>query len=199
VRFEEMSDEELLLSLREGSEADVRRVISIIFQRHKARIYTLFLRMGLDSSTSEDLLQETFIRLLRHARRYKPVAKVTTWLYRIAFNLALNELRWRSIRVHLSLNPAESDAETLRVIDTVASSETDPLEVLSLQERERLVHEVLEALPPHYRAVLLLCDMEGLSYEEAGKILGLRPGTVGSRLCRARRAFAVLFMRALKQ
>jgi len=197
VRFEEMSDEELLLSVREGSDEDVRRAVGIIFQRHKNRIYTLFLRMAIDSATAEDLLNETFLRLLRHARRYRPVAKVTTWLYRIAFNLALNEARRRSIRVHLSLNP-ESESESLRIIDTIASSAADPLENLSSAELESLVHEVLESMPPAYRAVLLLCDMEGLSYEEVGRILGLRPGTVGSRLCRARRTFAVLFNRALK-
>jgi len=197
VRFEEMSDEELLLSARDGTDADIRRAVSIIFERHKSHIYTLFLRMAVDAATAEDLLQETFLRLLRHARRYRPIAKVTTWLYRIAFNLALNEARRRSVRVHLSLNP-ETNPDTLRVIDTVASEEADPFERLSDRECERLVREVLEMLPPQQRAVLILCDMEGLSYEEAGKVLGLRPGTVGSRLCRARRTFAFLFLRAIK-
>ena len=197
MRFEEMSDEELLLSVRDGTDADVHRAVSIIFERHKSHIYTLFLRMALDSATAEDLLQETFLRLLRHARRYKPVAKVTTWLYRIAFNLALNEARRRSVRVHLSLNP-ETNPDTLRVIDTVASDEADPFEKLSDKECERLVREVLESLPPQQRAVLILCDIEGFSYEEAGKVLGLRPGTVGSGLCRARRTFAFLFLRAVR-
>ena len=196
MRIEDLSDEDLLRGCRTAQESEVRRVVGLLYSRHHHRLFNFLRRfLGAEAAT-EDVVQETFVRLYRNARNYREVARFTTWIYRIATNLALNELRRRKTHAAFRLDP-EVDRETLRVIDMIAGGGPSPIDKMTREELSEAVDRALSQMPEQYRAVLLLCDMEDHSYEEAGEILGLRGGTIGSRLSRARRMFANLLARAL--
>ncbi|MCX7703111.1 MAG: sigma-70 family RNA polymerase sigma factor, partial [Planctomycetota bacterium] len=145
----------------------------------------------------EDIIQEAFFKIFKNAGKYKRTAKFTTWMFKIATNLALNELRRR--RLHsVSTLDAEVDEEGTRFVETLSSDSDAPWEKLNKEELQTVIAETLEALPPDCRAVLLLCDMEEMSYQQVAEVLGIKCGTVGSRLCRARQLFTFYFTRRCK-
>jgi RNA polymerase sigma-70 factor (ECF subfamily) len=118
-------------------------------------------------------------------------------MFKIATNLALNELRRRRTHQSTPLD-AQLDDEGARFLESLLSNEEAPIERLSKEELQNIIDEILEALPPDFRAVLLLCDMENMSYQQVAETLGLKHGTVGSRLCRARQLFAFYFTHRYK-
>lgn len=188
--LEGRSDEELFLLCRETPDpAQIRAAVGMLARRHHVALVRYLTGFVGRPETAEDLAQEAFIRIYRHAREYREVAKVSTWLYRIATNLALNEIRDRKRRPALSLHaPIGDDGEER--IDGVADAREDPpprrAELADLTSR---VRAVIAELPELYRMVLLLCDLEGLTYEAAAEALGVKIGTVRSRLFRARERF----------
>jgi RNA polymerase sigma-70 factor (ECF subfamily) len=185
-----LTDEELLLECRGASDPDViRRCIGIVAARHHAGVIRFLVGYVGSAQTAEDLAQEAFIRLYRHAREYREVAKASTWLYKIATNLALNEIRDRKRRPKLSLDAPvafdESGGRELgaEVADVRVETPAALAEARDLRER---VRRAVDELPELFRSVILLCDLEGLSYQEAAEVLDVPIGTVRSRLFRAR-------------
>jgi RNA polymerase sigma-70 factor (ECF subfamily) len=126
---------------------------------------------------AEDVTQEAFLRAYRALSRFRGDASFYSWLYRIALNLCMTHLRQRS---YPSLPPGEC-------IDASAPAAADPSSLLECRERQRLVREAIAALPPHYRIVVILRDVEGLSYQEIADLSGVPLGTVKSRLNFAKR------------
>jgi len=188
--------DEQLLRICKADEKSTQKCIEVLIRRHYKHLYNYIRRMLGNIEMTEDIVQETFLRVFRNARRYKRIAKFTTWMFRIATNLAFNEIRRRKAHPTSELD-AELDDET-RLQEVLSSDAELPLKGLERKELEEAVEETLEHLPPDCRAVLLLCDMEDLSYETVGDMLNLKPGTVGSRLCRARRLFISYFTRRFK-
>jgi RNA polymerase sigma-70 factor (ECF subfamily) len=122
------------------------------------------------SERMDDALQEAYVRAFRGLPRFRGQAAFSTWLYRIAYNACQDELR-----------RSRWDETSLRDVDAVGSA--DPGDAVA---RRLDLARALAALPFDLRAVVLLVDAEGMDYREAGEVLGIPPGTVGSRLNRAR-------------
>lgn len=145
---------------------------------HADRVYRLAYRLSGNQHDAEDLTQETFIRVFRSLRDYKP-GTFEGWLHRITTNLFLDMVRRRNkIRME-SLGEDYERVPSGRVND-------DPAQFLDAASFDPDLQQALDALAPEFRAAVVLCDIEGLSYEEIAATLGVKMGTVRSRIHRGR-------------
>ena len=151
-------------------------------------IYALLYRLTEDEEEARDLAQETFLQAFRCVHQFRGEANVKTWLYRIAINLARNRWRWWTRRrrsLTSSLDGGDEYSQSL--LATLRDSrEPDPEQNALRHEREQILQTALGKLRRNYREVVVLRDVEGLSYEEVAAALSLSIGTVKSRLSRAR-------------
>lgn len=182
----ELSDSQIVQTFLEGDE----RAFGELVKRYDNRLVNFVYRTVGDRERAQDLVQETFVRVYRHAARFDQTKKFSTWVYTIASNLAKNELRNRS-RNPLVLFQSikqnwDADHRPLEWEDT--AYKPDDL------YRKRFLREKVEAavkeLPEHHRIVFVLRELEGKTYEEIADITGCNLGTVKSRLNRARNNFA---------
>lgn len=175
--FDKESDETLMLSFQGGSESAFEDLVG----RYKIQLHSYIYRLLGERERSEEISQEVFIRLYRCRKTYRTKAKFSTFIYRIAHNLAFNEIRNRIRRK----TQAQDELEELIIDET--SDYIDPEALYEKKELEEILAKELEALRPEkYREVILLCDVQGLPYKEVGKILEVSLGTVQSRLSRGR-------------
>jgi len=183
-------DHELVTRWQSGDE----RAFELLIGRHEKRVYRLLLRMMGNREEAEDVTQETFLSLFRHGRRFRGEARFSTFVYRVASNAALNRRR--------SLGRSRKRIQKLAVRqeagDDLPSSPRDPEAALSDGEVSARVHRALETLQLPLRLPVLLYDIEGLSYAEIAKVLGVAEGTVKSRIHRARQALRVELKGLLK-
>ena len=181
---EPRSDHALLEATRTGDEEAFAELVG----RYRNQITSYVYRMTNDYDGAVDLAQETFVRVFRAAERYQTTYAFSTYIYRIATNLAISELRKRKRRRLVSLTgffQSREDANEPREFDPVDAS---PLQDATLVDGERrsAVARAISTLPEKYRAPLVLRDVEGKSYEEIARILQTNVGTVKSRISRAR-------------
>ncbi|WP_036518995.1 MULTISPECIES: RNA polymerase sigma factor SigE [unclassified Nocardioides] len=148
-----------------------------IVEEHSDRVYRLALRLTGNRHDAEDLTQEVFVRVFRSLHTYRP-GTFEGWLHRITTNLFLDQAR-RKQRIRFD---ALSDERAARL----ASASPAPELAYADQTFDDDVEAALAALPPDFRAAVVLCDIEGLSYEEIAEILGAKLGTVRSRIHRGR-------------
>lgn len=149
-----------------------------IVTEHSARVYRLAYRLTGNQHDAEDLTQETFVRVFRSLSSYTP-GTFEGWLHRITTNLFLDQVRRRR---RIRMDPLGDDADRVAGPVGLGSPERG-------YEHANLDHDVqraLDALSPEFRAAVVLCDIEGLSYEEIALTLGIKLGTVRSRIHRAR-------------
>jgi len=179
---ESASDHELLAGIQDGNEAAFEEIV----RRYRNPITNYVYRMLDDYDRSAELAQETFIRIYTSASRYQATFSFSTYIYRIASNLAISELRLRKRRRLIPLLSSFTD-------DRGEAIEMDlpdqaPLQDESLIDHERrtAVNRAITSLPIRYRAAVVLRDIEGLSYENIAQALNLSEGTVKSRINRAR-------------
>jgi RNA polymerase sigma-70 factor, ECF subfamily len=135
-----------------------------------------------------DLTQETFLNALKAIKGFRGDAELKTWLFRIALNQSRNRFRWwkrRSRDKTYSLDATIGSSE-LQIQDTLASDSPDPEETALRREREVALRSALSELPEIFRVVVIMCDIEGLSYDEIAQALELNLGTVKSRIARGR-------------
>lgn len=160
-----------------------------LVERHERRLQRLCQGFLGDPEEARDAVQEVFLKAFRKAESYRPRGKVYTWLYRIAVNHCLNQLRRRKIVRFLSLGSlGERDApEDAGPVFDPQDPQPGPGEQLAARERWRRTREALDGLPESQRAVVLLAKMEGLSQKETARVLGITEGAVESRLFRAMR------------
>ena len=147
-----------------------------IVRTHSARVYRLAYRLTGNQHDAEDLTQETFVRVFRSLSQYTP-GTFEGWLHRITTNLFLDQVR-RKARVRFE--PLPDDAER------VAGDSPDPGRVLDEKLYDADVQAALDSLPAEFRAAVVLCDIEGFSYDEISATLGVKLGTVRSRIHRGR-------------
>jgi RNA polymerase sigma factor (sigma-70 family) len=147
-----------------------------IVRTHSARVYRLAYRLTGNPHDAEDLTQEVFVRVFRSLSQYTP-GTFEGWLHRITTNLFLDQVR-RKARVRFE--PLPEDA------DRVRGNEPEPSQVLDDRMFDADVQAALDSLPAEFRAAVVLCDIEGLSYEEIAATLGIKLGTVRSRIHRGR-------------
>jgi RNA polymerase sigma-70 factor (ECF subfamily) len=171
---------------RSGDEDAFRELV----ERHQDRIFRLAIRvLRCDRSTAEDLAQEVFLRAFRGLPRFDGAVRFGIWLHKIGLNACISEYRRlrtqkRGARRTLSIDAPLQGTDDLHL--EPPSREPDPgarADQREFAERARLA---LEDLPEEFRHAVLLRDMQGLSYEEIGEVLGVPPGTVRSRIHRGR-------------
>jgi RNA polymerase sigma-70 factor, ECF subfamily len=183
VMVQKASDHTLLEETLAGDEDAFAELVS----RYRNQITSYIYRMTNDYDGAVDLAQETFVRVYRAASRYQTTHAFSTYIYRIATNLAISELRKRKRRRLVSLTGLLIGSEGEEARDFDAPDEK-PLQDISLvdTERRRVVQKAISTLPEKYRAPLVLRDVEGKSYDEIAQILSTSEGTVKSRINRAR-------------
>jgi RNA polymerase sigma-70 factor (ECF subfamily) len=148
-----------------------------IVAQHSARVYRLAYRLTGNSHDAEDLTQEVFVRVFRSLSSYTP-GTFEGWLHRITTNLFLDQARRKA---KIRFDALAEDAET-RIPSRAAAPDIQVLDGLFDDD----VESALAELPPDFRAAVVLCDIEGLSYEEIADVLSLKLGTVRSRIHRGR-------------
>lgn len=179
----ESSDEELMEQIVEGSEAAFAQLV----KRYQGKITNLVHRFIHDREQAVEIAQEVFLRVYLHRKRYRPSGRFGTWIYTIAANLAKNEIRRRSrLRGVTSLDKlleATGDSGGF-----FADKRPGPDQAAHQHEVEEIVMAAIHKLPPKYRDVILLRDVQQLTYEEIEQVLSIPGGTVRSRINRARSA-----------
>ncbi len=148
-----------------------------IVAEHSARVYRLAYRLTGNPYDAEDLTQEVFVRVFRSLHTYTP-GTFEGWIHRITTNLFLDQARRKS-RIRFDALPEDADN---RLPSTVAAPDVAYLS----QMFDADIETALAALPPDFRAAVVLCDVEGLSYDEIADVLGVKMGTVRSRIHRGR-------------
>jgi RNA polymerase sigma-70 factor (ECF subfamily) len=159
-----------------------------IYRLHQRRVFSLCLRMTQNAAESEDLTQEVFVHLFKTINSFRGESHFTTWLHRMTVNQVLMHFRRKKRRKTDSLN----DTETYAQIATRDAGATPSADALALEA-------AIAELPPGYRNVLILHDVEGYEHEEIARLLGCAAGTSKSQLHKARlRLRALLKRRAIK-
>ena len=175
--------QELMRLVQTGNE----EAFSELVRRFKEPITAFALRMLNDHQKALDVAQETFVNVYVHAQSYRPVASFQGWLYRIAHNLAINELRRRkreqAVSIDAPLDPGRPDGPRFEPPDNAANAE----ESILGRERMEVVRRCVASLPEKYRSAIVMKDMQGLKFEEIAVILDCPESTVKSRVMRGRR------------
>ena len=179
-----LSDQEIVALAKEGREAAYRELI----RRYERPVFSLILRMVRDRQLAEDLAQETFFKALNAIGSYRPEFKFSSWIFKIANNAAIDQLRRREVDT-LSIDGAPNatsaddiEATALQVGD---KGET-PLAELEARELGTHIERAIAQLRPEYRSCIMLRHVEGLAYEEIAQLLDLPLGTVKTYIHRAR-------------
>lgn len=184
-------DLELVISWQAG---DLDAFAALV-RRHERRVFRLLLRMLGDRDEAEDLSQETFLNLHRHGKRFRRESKFSTFVYRVAVNVALNRRR--------SLGRKRARMKALAVSQTTGDNlPTSPIgpEASTLShELQNEVQLAISQLSPGLRAPLILYDIEGQPYSEIASVLGVAEGTVKSRIHRARNALRTILGDLVKE
>ena len=148
-----------------------------LYSRHSRRVYSLCLRMTANTAEAEDLSQEVFIQLYRKAGSFRGESQFTTWLHRLTVNQVLMHFRRRGVKIE---QPAEEGAEAQPMV--LGTEDPSRMPVVDRIALDRAVSQ----LPPGYRAVFVLHDVEGHEHEEVARLLGCSVGTSKSQLHKAR-------------
>lgn len=189
-----MDEDHLLV---ERFQAGDRKAFDALVRLHYRRAYNLAFRILGDSEKAADATQAAFVRVYKGLPNYRYSSAFTTWLYRVVVNVSLDLARRAGRSATVPLESAGDDH--LSPAEQLADDETqDPAASLLRAERARAVQATLLSLPPLYRAVLVLYELQGLTYDQIGDVLGIPVGTVKSRLNRARQAFARKFAQHLE-
>src|SRR5437868_5294298 len=169
---------------KEGREPAFRELV----RRYERPVFSLIFRMVRDSATAEDLAQDTFIKVLNHIDKYRPEFKLSSWLFKIANNVAIDHLRRRQIAtISMSGSPHASTASEIEATSfDVASDDESALDEMESKELGSAIEKAIATLRPEYRSCILLRHVEGRSYEEIATTLDLPLGTVKTYIHRAR-------------
>jgi RNA polymerase sigma-70 factor (ECF subfamily) len=179
----ERSDVELMLAAGAGDEGAFGELVG----RHRNAIVNLTYRYLGNRADAEDLAQDVFLKVYRARKRYRPEAKFTTWLYRVAVNACLNEVRNRKHRPTHGAAPLTSGDEEGGFIPALADAASEsPADFTVRSELAALVREAVDDLPERQRLALLLNKFHGLSYEELATSLDMTIPGIKSLLVRAR-------------
>ena len=172
------TDEELIARFQDGDSYAFDQLV----RRYKDPLLNFIFRFIGDLIESEDIVQDTFYRVYKNKHYYKEVAKFSTWIYTIAGNLAKTELRKRKRRKIFSINKVTQSEKEFELPDP----ERDPEEEVNSTLTEKHIYKAIRNLPPKFRQVIILRDVQGFSYEEISSIIKVPLGTVKSRVNRAR-------------
>lgn len=179
---QQLSDEELIGAVALGNEEAFRTLM----RRYKKPVLNYIYRYVGDTGWAEDLAQDVFVRVYRNADKFEQGRKFGVWLFRIARNVAVDFMRSRQSE-HRAMNVVQD-----RERDREQGGERSSRMIANAEAAGRL-HAAISELPEHYRDVLVLCDLQGMTYEEASHVTEAPVKTVSSRLFRARNALRKKF------
>lgn len=172
-----------LENLKAGDPAAFNQLVN----KYSADIYGLLVRLTEDLEEAKDLTQETFLRALRNVKNFRGEADIKTWLFRIAINESRNRRRWWKRRRRDVTVSLEAEGETLGLSERIPSPSSENPETAAINhERGQALHRALGELPQNFREVVILRDIEGLTYEEIAAALKTNVGTIKSRIARGR-------------
>ena len=172
------SDEELIARFQDGDEQAYVELVN----RYRKRLMTFVYRFVNDMEKAEDIVQDTLMKLYTHGHYYRNIAKFSTWIYTIAGNFAKTELRRKKRHKVTNLSQMGFDDREYQL----PSVEPETGETAQGHFAEKKIQMAIQELPLHFRTVVILRDIQELSYEEISKIVDVPLGTVKSRINRAR-------------
>jgi len=179
-----LPDADVVALAQQGREPAYRELV----RRYERPVFSLVFRMVRDRETAEDLAQDTFIKVLNHIDRYRPEFKFSSWLFKIANNVAIDHLRKRQLDT-ISTDGSRH-ATTASEVEATAFEITEPgenaLDEITSRELGQSIERAVSRLRPMYRSCILLRHVEGRSYEEIAQTLDLPLGTVKTYIHRAR-------------
>lgn len=182
----DLDDKTLVARVQEGDE----RAFRTLFDRYQRRAFAVAYGVVKNKQDAMDIVQDGFVKVHRHIGKFQGSSSFYTWLYRIIMNLAIDHVRRRK-----NAKGVEYDDRVGREADEVAGDGTllprimdaNPGKTVIRRELLAKIQEALEELPEYHRAVIVLREIEGLSYEEMSQVLGVPKGTIMSRLFHARK------------
>ena len=179
-----LPDADVVALAQRGREDAFRELV----RRYERPVFSLVFRIVRDSATAEDLAQDTFIKVLNNIDKYRPEFKLSSWLFKIANNVAIDHLRRRQLNtVSMDGSPHASTAADIEATRfDVASDDESALEEIESKELGSAIEHAIGKLRPEYRSCILLRHVEGRSYEEIAATLDLPLGTVKTYIHRAR-------------
>jgi RNA polymerase sigma-70 factor (ECF subfamily) len=171
-------DEELMALFQKGDDS----AFSLLVRKHKDDLTNFVIRFVGERDEAEDIVQETFVRVFRKKHLYAPGSKFSTWLYTIAANLSKTRLRRLALRRFVRFGGDPEEGPIFDLPDEHAQTDRVAEEAL----RDERIQKALNTLPVRFREVIVLRDIQELSYEEISAITGSAMGSVKSRINRAR-------------
>ena len=180
------SDVQLMLDVKSGDDSS----FELLLRKYRTPVVNFLFRMVRDAAAAEDLAQEVFLRVYRARGQYMPTAKFTTWMFRIATNLALNTLRdgrYRHLEISIDQSAAghssdgENERPALEIADRQATIEVE----LIRRDRAERIRSAVESLPEKQRAAVLLHKYQEMDYDEIAGVLGCSESALKSLLFRA--------------
>lgn len=194
------SDDKSELRFIERLRAHDERAFNELVEAYQSRVFRLVFRMVGRRDEAEDMAQEVFVQVFKAVGQFRGDSKLSTWIYRIAVNLCKNRVKYLSRRrteAQDELEPVAERAALNAAKGVTASDVARPDHLAEGHQVERIVQACIAELEPDFREVLILRDVEELSYEEIVEVTGLAEGTVKSRIHRARGMLKALVERAL--
>jgi RNA polymerase sigma-70 factor (ECF subfamily) len=174
-------DVALMLRVQQGDEA----AFQDLFRKYSPRILQLARRFVGSEAQAEELTQDVFVQVFRFRHRYKPQSRLGTWLFTIATNLCLNELRRPEQKLRVDLWDRKEDEEGSEAPALPDAEGITPEEGAASRELSRKIEAAVAELPPKQRAALLLSRMDGLAYRDVAEVMGCTEGAVKALLFRA--------------
>lgn len=162
------------------------QALEVLVDRYRQPVISFVYRSLLDATEAEDIAQNVFLQVYRSANRYRPSAKFTTWLFTIARNLALNEIRRRSRHPTEALECLDPALERETAHEIKGDPHAEPDRLALTTELNRKLDEAIASLPEAQRSAILLCQQEDLAYEDIAEILGCSLSATKSLIFRAR-------------
>ena len=176
--LKKLTDEDLIERFQQGEVASFNELVN----RYKDPLFNYVSRMLKDPVYAEDIVQETFVRVYRNKDRYQKIAKFSTWIYTIAINLTKTEIRRQNLRRFYSISQQNDEGKTFELPDHKVNIEKGTEDTIIGEH----IREAIDKLPKTFREVIILRDIQELSYEEISKIVGVPLGTIKSRVNRGR-------------
>ncbi|HCT58506.1 MAG TPA: hypothetical protein DGD08_14975 [Gemmatimonas aurantiaca] len=179
-----LPDADVVRLAQQGRELAFRELV----RRYERPVFSLVYRMVRDRETAEDLAQDSFIKVLNHIDRYSPEFKFSSWLFKIANNVAIDHLRRRRVEtISMDGSPHAATASEVEATSLELQSEQESaLDEIEAKELGSAIERAIASLRPEYRACIMLRHVEGRSYEEIATTLDLPLGTVKTYIHRAR-------------
>ncbi len=182
----QLSDKEIVERFNSGDNS----VFSVLVDRYLNKAYQIAYGILGNKQDAEEVSQDVFVRIYKALTKFRGDAEFSTWMYRIAVNLAKNKYRWnksrgskKNISIQASLG---NDEDSFSLEDRISDESPLPDEKVELSEFEQNIMDEIEELPELYREALILRNVEEMSYEDIAKVLGCKLGTIKSRIARAR-------------